>query len=231
VADPTPALPGFELGARRSRRRRRNEQERQRDTDRSRERYRRGNHWRTPKHCLRCSKEFIPKSGHQEYCGKDCAFPSTPKSTPIHYAECPAPTCGKTFIARQGRKTCSKACSYQYNKASIIARYHTDPAFKDQVLARSHARRASKLGLGGQQVLLSYLIERDKGRCQIPECQFRSRKVARLGTKGPGKPSIDHVVPLSRGGTHELSNVQLAHYRCNLEKHNSGSGEQLRLIG
>lgn len=45
------------------------------------------------------------------------------------------------------------------------------------------------------------------------------------------RPSIDHIVPLSQGGTHELANVQLAHYRCNLSKNNRGSGEQLLLIG
>ena len=30
--------------------------------------------------------------------------------------------------------------------------------------------------------------------------------------------SIDHVVPLARGGKHEMSNVQAAHFGCNARK-------------
>jgi hypothetical protein len=87
------------------------------------------------------------------------------------------------------------------------------------------------LGLDSNAVLLSYLIKRDKGRCQVPACLFPSRKVAPLGSSGPMKPSIDHKIPLSKGGTHDLANTQLAHYRCNLSKNNRGGGEQLLLIG
>ena len=34
----------------------------------------------------------------------------------------------------------------------------------------------------------------------------------------PGKASIDHTFPLSRGGTHTWDNVQLVHLICNLRK-------------
>ncbi|MFD7109169.1 HNH endonuclease [Streptomyces microflavus] len=34
----------------------------------------------------------------------------------------------------------------------------------------------------------------------------------------PESPSVDHVIPLSRGGTHALSNVQSAHLGCNSSK-------------
>ncbi len=36
----------------------------------------------------------------------------------------------------------------------------------------------------------------------------------------PGKASIDHTIPLSRGGTHTWDNVQLTHLLCNLRKSN-----------
>jgi 5-methylcytosine-specific restriction endonuclease McrA len=32
--------------------------------------------------------------------------------------------------------------------------------------------------------------------------------------------TVDHVVPLNRGGTHTWSNVQAAHLRCNMSKNN-----------
>lgn len=37
--------------------------------------------------------------------------------------------------------------------------------------------------------------------------------------------SLEHVVPLSRGGRHEWDNVRPAHLRCNQEKGNKLPGE------
>lgn len=34
----------------------------------------------------------------------------------------------------------------------------------------------------------------------------------------PWSPSLDHIVPLSKGGEHSYKNCQLAHLRCNLQK-------------
>lgn len=34
----------------------------------------------------------------------------------------------------------------------------------------------------------------------------------------PMSPSIDHVIPLSKGGSHTLDNVQCTHLDCNLRK-------------
>jgi hypothetical protein len=137
--------------------------------------------------------------------------------------------CGTAFVpSSSNQKRCSAACaraaSSQAVRAYLLQRYHTDDSFRDRVLAAAHARRAGKLGLGSARILLAYLIERDHGRCGICRKPVRARK-------GPMRPSIDHIVPLSCGGTHELENVQLAHYRCNLAKNNRGSGEQLLLVG
>jgi 5-methylcytosine-specific restriction endonuclease McrA len=41
------------------------------------------------------------------------------------------------------------------------------------------------------------------------------------GNAGDSYPSIDHVRPLSKGGTHEWNNVKLAHRKCNWEKRDS----------
>jgi 5-methylcytosine-specific restriction endonuclease McrA len=55
------------------------------------------------------------------------------------------------------------------------------------------------------------VYERDQWTCQL--CR---EPVARAEVvPHPQAPTIDHIVPLARGGTHEPANVQLAHYRCN----------------
>ena len=44
--------------------------------------------------------------------------------------------------------------------------------------------------------------------------------------------SLDHIIPLSQGGTHTYNNVQLAHFLCNISKRDSllPQGEQLRIF-
>lgn len=51
--------------------------------------------------------------------------------------------------------------------------------------------------------------------------------------KDPLSLSMDHVVPLSKGGDDTVANIRAAHMGCNAAKGNrvSGNGEQLRLVG
>lgn len=43
--------------------------------------------------------------------------------------------------------------------------------------------------------------------------------------------SLDHVVPMSKGGGHTYANTQCSHLKCNVDKKNGGHGEQLALVG
>lgn len=189
---------------------------------------------RTPlsRPCKRCGTEFAidAKNSRRTYCSATCAVEASRKarSCRIYIVDCGE--CGRPFVARPQHK---KMCSAECRKARQARRYHDNPKYRNDIIASNHARRANKLGLGDHRITLAYLIERDKGRCQMPVCQFRSRKVAALGAgkRNPRGPSIDHIIPLSRGGTHTLDNVQLAHLKCNRVKHNTGAGDQLLLIG
>lgn len=65
-----------------------------------------------------------------------------------------------------------------------------------------------------KDVSLKKLIKRDSGICQL--C---GRPVDTSSFIGNGcgllYPTIDHIVPLSKGGSHTWGNVQLAHMKCN----------------
>lgn len=189
----------------------------------------------TPKACEHCSQSFTPTLPAQRFCAKTCAMRHRNKGRPgpssyVRFPECVS--CGKVFCTRNAKaNTCSRGCRRRAVAAWTVRKYHKDPAYRANSLAQAHARRASKLGLGNSAILLTYLIERDGNQCRIPNCKFKTRTIAPLGSKGPRKPSIDHIIPLSRGGKHELANVQLAHGRCNQSKNNRGSGDQLALIG
>ena len=182
--------------------------------------------------CEVCERSFRPTSSRkQRTCSKACALRNRPPAKPKVLKEKvtkPCVVCSAKFNGFDSAKYCSSECAYKAYLRRLAERYENDPVYRDKILSASHARRADKLGKGQKQILLTYLIERDRSRCQIPGCKFNSRKITKTGSR---RPSIDHIVPLSKGGTHELSNVQLAHYSCNLSKHNRGAGDQLALIG
>lgn len=46
----------------------------------------------------------------------------------------------------------------------------------------------------------------------------------------PKAPTIDHILPISKGGQDVHANIQLAHFECNWRKGDGGS-QQLMLVG
>lgn len=88
-------------------------------------------------------------------------------------------------------------------------------------------RRARKREAFVENVYRAKVFERDGWRCQI--CR---RKVDRLkAAPHPKAPTLDHIIPLAKGGTHEPRNAQLACFTCNSRKGDRFSGDQLLLIG
>lgn len=82
-------------------------------------------------------------------------------------------------------------------------------------IARRMRMRAN--GAVDLTITLERLIERDNGICKL--CGGPVDVGA--DPNSDWYPSVDHVIPLSRGGTHTWDNVQLAHRRCNTEKHDA----------
>lgn len=64
------------------------------------------------------------------------------------------------------------------------------------------------------RVSVRVLLNRDGDGCGI--CGERVDFDLRFPDRG--SPSVDHVVPFSRGGSHDPSNLQLAHFGCNATK-------------
>ncbi len=58
------------------------------------------------------------------------------------------------------------------------------------------------------------IFERDGWVCQI--CHELVDET--MDGHKPLGPTLDHIIPVSRGGTHTWDNVQLAHRRCNSRK-------------
>jgi len=95
---------------------------------------------------------------------------------------------------------------------------------KGRIQNRKH--KALKLGNNHEPYTDIYIYERDGWICQI--CGRKINK--RLKRHHPYSKSIDHIIPLSKGGADAPINLQATHLRCNQGKYIKGGG-QLRLIG
>lgn len=87
-------------------------------------------------------------------------------------------------------------------------------------------RRAIKRGAKHEPYRSREIFERDAWRCQL----CRKRVCRGLVAPNPKAPTIDHILPLSRGGGDVPGNVQCAHFICNSRK-NDALGFQARLFG
>lgn len=79
----------------------------------------------------------------------------------------------------------------------------------------SHVKRAKRYGVEyDRSITLNKLIKRDGMTCYI--CgKTCTKDDKRWGTFGPDYPTIDHVIPLCKGGTHTWDNVRIACGECN----------------
>lgn len=81
-------------------------------------------------------------------------------------------------------------------------------------LKGSQNRRARMKNVFVEKVDYMKVFNRDKWICQIcfhPVSKIRDRNLVDIA-------SLDHIIPLAKGGEHSYANTQLAHLSCNLSK-------------
>lgn len=118
-------------------------------------------------------------------------------------------SCGKACTRKPVRGQRPKYCSAQC-----------------QERAAGHRRRARLAGAFVEDVSRSDVFEADGYRCYL--CGRMTDKTKSV--PHPKAPTIDHVLPLNKGGTHERANCRTACFRCNVKKQDRGGGEQFALV-
>ena len=164
--------------------------------------------------CVLCGsfEAFVGSVGNRKLCRACKAagkYPPRPKPPKLPVAPCPE--CGRDFqpaIATQ--KFCATPC-----------------AKRNRRRRRKQAGRASVRSDRVEQIDRVKVGDRDGWKCGI--CAKRVDRT--LKYPHPKSQSLDHIIPLSLGGTHEMPNVQIAHLDCNVNKGNRPANEQLRLVG
>lgn len=132
--------------------------------------------------------------------------------------------CGAEFecTVSSNRKYCSKKCAKKVGRK----KWKRTPQGREAKRREEQARRAAKRGAYVAPVYFKQIAERDKWTCQL--CGKPVKRKAKA--PDPLAPTLDHIIPLAKGGTHEPKNVQLAHFLCNALKSDREVG-QLRFIG
>lgn len=197
-----------------------------------------------PKICAACDQPFNGRS-NARYCTSRCAYLHS--QTQMLAAAIKANTKPRELVRYDGppmirqpeatwMKTKNRLTSGQCKVCSSwFVSPHTDVTCSAECwtihnrLARQRwvdNRRARKRNAFVEVVYRKKVFERDGYRCHL--CN-RKTNPDRL-VPHPRAPTIDHVIPLARGGTHEPSNCRTACFLCNSKKGDRGGGEQLLLM-
>lgn len=156
--------------------------------------------------CDWCGENYSPKqlkNRASSYCSKLCKDRARnhERQAQIDAAK-PARACLHcgSDIAKT-RRADARFCSEDCNSAA-------------HAVTRKVAKRAGLPKRAGDLISRSEIAERDNWRCGI----CGGRVAPEKKHPDPMYGSIDHIIPLAQGGTNDLTNLQLAHLRCNLAK-------------
>jgi hypothetical protein len=187
----------------------------------------------------------IPKHDAQRYCSRQCYF-DTIKAGPKAEPERILPTCaicGQQFDGKASGRYCSRECRLEKGRRDSHERYRQEHTlarpdvtktceqcgnsftvnkYADRLFcsdrcshnASKAMARAKAHDVPRVQVRRAAIYERDHGLCGI--C---GKAVDRsLPPLHPMSFTLDHIIPLTKGGEHSAANVQVAHRVCNSRK-------------
>jgi len=166
--------------------------------------------WRA---CPRCGRPFpADPSSSREFCSEPCARADAWRRVLAARPHRLCEECGAEFPDWNGRRFC----------AACAAKRQSD-------VGKNHRTRARHYGVAYEPINKRRVFERDHWRCHI--CGRKT--TLRCGWWAPRRATLDHLVPLSRGGAHVYSNVACACFECNSLKSAGvpSRGDQLMLLG
>lgn len=175
----------------------------------------RGTHKPTLHTCERCGTEYKPWSPSSKFCSKQCAnsqnnerrrspeAQARRKALQVQLSIAKCIICDAMFAPKHSlTKTCSDKCRRERTR-----RKNSES---------KHLRRARMYSAEYQQINNLEVYCRDGWTCGIcgdpinPNVEYPDMMSA----------SLDHILPISRGGTHTMDNVQASHLGCNMAKGN-----------
>lgn len=146
--------------------------------------------------------------GWPAYCSEACKVIGAPGSwieNGIAYNKCKG--CDRTFrVTARNNQYCTAKCARRQAR---------------------HRRRALLKLAYVEDIKPRLIYIRDGWTCHL--CKKPIDQTAQV--PHPQAATIDHIIPLAKGGAHERANVAAAHFLCNSKKGDRGGGEQMLLFG
>lgn len=172
--------------------------------------------------CEYCEEAFVlPEGkGQRRFCSLDCRRAAKSERHYPRPAELPCVDCG-AMVEQQRMGKHRRRCDPC--RAAESARLTQDwmrrnPDHMRNLWAKGkHKRRALILALPSESISPLDIYERDGWTCGI--CTEPMDRDLRY--PDPMSPSLDHIVPLSKGGHHVRDNVQASHLLCNVIKNDT----------
>lgn len=174
------------------------------------------------KNCEGCGSSFLARRQSARFCSRACQRHILGPDSAV--SRCSEADCERPCRARG---LCAK--HYKNKRRSEQPGYgYGNPDTRRKALrAKTQRRRAAMYDPEAERIDRDKIGDRDGWRCGL--C---GRHVDNTLTwPHPQSASLDHIVPLSKGGRHRRDNVHVSHLACNLAKGAGGDGEQLLLIG
>ena len=172
------------------------------------------------KKCAVCHNSFMGQQ-KRKYCSGKCQKEQNRQVAWIIHRTTQTPRetacreCGVVFTAltrtREPHHYCGRVCAARYARRNA------------EHIRRERIRGSQAVSRG--RVSLRQQYEKFKGKCQICKCNTVMAKEYRVDMA-----TVDHIVPLSKGGLHVEENVQLACIACNSQKSDTLTSERQMLL-
>lgn len=129
----------------------------------------------------------------------------------------------KNFKQQKFSFSTCKECGAPFIQDRATRNYCSDDCMR-RCYNRKHDKRVKRAKVIDMTITLEKVYKRDNGICWLcgEPCDYNDYEIRDGNFIVHEKyPSIDHVVPLAKGGNHTFSNVRLAHHYCNTLKSDS----------
>lgn len=163
--------------------------------------------------CKECGKEFIANHPRQVFCDTRCRSVYHARAYCAKWkSEHPRP---EYFEYECGNCNVAFKLTYRISGAAASQGFYCLKCRPEIRRSRYRQKSVTRRGyLSSARVSVEQLVQRDGYDCAI--CG-ESIDIALPRTSKQGA-TIDHRIPLSKGGSDELDNLQLAHWICNNRK-------------
>lgn len=198
--------------------------------------------------CKQCGSTLAHLRAGAKWCSEACRLKAHRTANPAYVQRSKQQQQAHAAQRRQERQQQLHACAYCPAKASSARaitcgsaecrrQLHNERARRNQLTYRTQGRDYIRINRARRRAVLkaAYVAPVDPKAIHARDkniCHLCGKKV-KAGTKVPHPlaPTLDHLIPLAAGGTHEPANVATAHFICNSRKQHHGGGEQLALLG